>query len=226
MNYKKRLNGMITNNSRLLSFALAAYNNLPFNNTFRLHQNSLIIDTAILNKCSFRIKGNNNTIIIKKGCRLKKCSFYICGDNNFIELSEYVSGNNAEFYIEDNGNRIICKNNTTFAGRIHLACTEGKTIMIGNGCLFSSEIVLRTGDSHSVINDKGERINAAKDIEIGNHVWVGYRTLINKGVQVPDNCIIGTGSVLTHSFSQKGICIAGNPAGIIKENISWLTERV
>ena len=91
--------------------------------------------------------------------------------------------------------------------------------------MFSSEVVLRTGDSHSIINEEGTRVNLAKDILIGNHVWIGHRVLINKGVKISDDSVVGTGSVVTNQFNQKGVCIAGNPARVIKENITWLSER-
>jgi len=226
MKYKEQLKKLINNDSRLLSIILWIYNHMPFNNSFRMHNNSLKIENAYLKKVKISVHGKNNAIYIHNGCRLSHCKILIFGDNNIINLSEFVFADNAEFYIEDNNNRIICNKHTTFAGKIHLACTEGKEILIGENCLFSSDIVLRTGDSHSIIDSAGERLNQAKSIKIGNHVWIGYRALINKGVIIPDNCVVGTGSVLTRQFHNTGSCIAGNPAKAIKENISWLVERI
>ena len=40
-------------------------------------------------------------------------------------------------------------------------------------------------------------------------------TILFQGVRIADNCIIGAGSVVTKSFSQKGMVIAGNPAKCI-----------
>lgn len=98
--------------------------------------------------------------------------------------------------------------------------------MVGNDCLFSSEIVIRTGDSHSILNETGTRINPAKDVVIGNHVWVGHRALITKGVSIPENCVVGTGAVVTKPIDKSGTVIAGVPAKIIKENINWCGERL
>ncbi len=74
-----------------------------------------------------------------------------------------------------------------FERKTRLACIEGTSIEIGEDCMFSANIVFRTGDSHSIINSDGQRINASKSICIGNHVWIGNTVIVNKGVKVSDN---------------------------------------
>lgn len=111
-------------------------------------------------------------------------------------------------------------------GKIHLACTEGRKISIGNDCLFSSEIVFRTGDSHSIVDMSGERINRAADITIGDHVWIGHRVLVNKGVVIPENTVVGTGAVVTKQFDEPNTILVGVPAKVSKQNINWLAERI
>ena len=111
-------------------------------------------------------------------------------------------------------------------GKIHLACTESKTIKVDNDCLFSSEIVFRTGDSHSLVDMEGNRVNPAADIEICDHVWMGYRVLINKGVFVAPDNMIGTGAIVTKRFEESNTVIAGVPAKVIKKDTNWLSKRI
>lgn len=226
MRYKEEIKQLVAEDSKILRFILWIYNYLPFNNQIKLRGNSLKVGTSYLKKTRIDVTGKNNTIIIHNGCRLRGCRFYIRGNNNLIELSDFTFADTAEFYIEDDANRIFCGKHNSFTGKIQLACTEGKEILTGEDCLFSSEIVLRTGDSHSIINDQGQRINPAKSIMIGDHVWIGHRVLVNKGVKIARNSIVGTGSVLTHAFNDEGICIAGVPARKVREDISWLAERI
>ena len=72
----------------------------------------------------------------------------------------------------------------------------------------------------------GKRINPAKDVKIGNHVWIGYRVLINKGVIIPENTIIGTGAVVTKAFDEPNTMIAGVPGKVVKRNMNWCKERL
>lgn len=92
--------------------------------------------------------------------------------------------------------------------------------------MFSYDIDIRTGDSHSIINTiSNERINYAKDIFIGNHVWVASHVSVLKGVHIFDNSIIASRSVVTKTFKEGNIIIGGIPAKKLKENVNWAKER-
>lgn len=228
MQQGSKLYQMVIKENKLLSFFLYFFYRFPFNNKLKAKgkNNHIKAKLSFIKKNRIIIIGGNNTVVIEKGCRLYNCSFIIHGNHNLIRISEFTYANHAEFYIEDDNNEIIVDRHTCFAGKIHLACTEGKKIKIGEDCLFSSDIVVRTGDSHSIIDEVGHRVNFGKNIEIGKHVWVGYHVLINKGVSLMDNCIVGTGAVLTKQYSENNVCIAGNPARIVKQKVNWLHERI
>lgn len=211
---------------RLLRRYLWLANWLPFWNTIRLRGSKLNCNGAALFRCRIDCKGKNNTILLDKQTLLTNCHIYIRGNDNVIAIGKQAHAKCAEFYIEDNCNRIQIGNNTNLCGQIHLACTEGKTITIGDGCMFSSQIVFRTGDSHSVLSTEGERINPAQDIIVGDRVWLGHRVLLNKGTVISADSVVGTGAVVTKAFTQPNVVIAGVPAKIIKQNISWCAERL
>lgn len=198
-------------------------NHLPFNNTVK-GKVSIENDGAVLWRCKITSSGIGNRLILMGGVFLH-CEFVFLGNDNIIDLGKNCIAINASFYTEDNNNTIISGDNTRYAGKIHIAVTESKTCIIGNDCLFSSEIVIRTGDSHSILNEAGIRINQAQDVVIGNHVWVGHRVLITKGVEIPENCVVGTGAIVTKKIDKSGAVIAGVPARIVKENINWDGKR-
>ena len=200
-------------------------NRFPFNNRISVKKTKIKNDGKLLINCQIDARGTNTIIFHGKGM-IRNFRIFIRGNNNVVEIGEGTSINGAEIWIEDDVNRVIIGENTTLCGKIHLACTEGTTISIGNRCLFSSEIVFRTGDSHSVVNMDGERINPAADIVIGDHVWIGHRVLINKGVVIKSNSIVGTGAVVTKAFDESNIAIAGVPAKVINRNVDWKTERI
>jgi hypothetical protein len=64
-----------------------------------------------------------------------------------------------------------------------------------------------------MIDQKGRRQRFGR-ITIGNNVFIGARSTFLPGVKVGENCVIGTGSVVTKSIPP-GFVVAGNPAKII-----------
>ena len=200
-------------------------NILPFNNSIKAKKAKIKNEGAILYKCKIRAQ-KGNTIILHKGAVMRKTAFKIRGTNNIVEIGEDASIIQGEFCIEDSGNVISVGKRTSMCGKIHLACTEGKKISIGDDCLFSSDIVFRTGDSHFITDaNTGERINPGKDIVVENHVWFGHRVMVNKGVVIPEDTVVGTGAIVTKSFDEKNTIIAGVPAKVVKREINWGTDR-
>ena len=171
-----------------------------------------------------QISGSYNQVLVENGAVMKKVKFYICGNHNRIHIYSGVSLEKTVIHIEDNNCLIEVRENT-YIGPSHLACTEnGRSIVIGKDCMLSSNINVRTGDSHSIIDENGSRINPAESVLIGDHVWIGEGAKIMKGVQIMDSSIVASGSIVTHSFPSN-VIIGGNPAKIIKSNVGWDKRR-
>lgn len=188
--------------------------------------NKVLFKKAFLRKCRIKILGSNNRILFEEAVRLDHVSIHIYGNNNFIYVKEGVSIKEGEIYIEDNGNSILIGEKTAFCGKVQLSCIEGTKINIGKECLLSSDIVCRTGDSHSLLDMDGKRINSSKDIEIKDRVWIGQRVMILKGVKICKNSMIAAGSIVTKKFEEENVVVGGNPARIVKRNIQWMYERI
>ena len=92
--------------------------------------------------------------------------------------------------------------------------------------MFSKGIDVRTGDSHSIINNiTRERLNPAKSIVIQEHVWIGKNATVLKGVTVGSHSIIGSNSMVVKDVPVNCI-VGGSPAMIIKDNVDWVIERL
>lgn len=195
--------------------------------TFIMTSNASFLDNygAVLHT-TVDSKGQRNIIEIGEKCILRNCHIHIRGDDNHVYLAPSVHAANAEIWIEDNENHVRIGTGTNLCGKIHMACIEGTEIDIGENCLCSSDIVIRTGDSHSILNIQGKRINPSESVKIGNHVWVGHRVAIQKGSNIADNCIIGTSAVVTKEFASENTIIAGVPAKVIKTDINWDAIRI
>ena len=109
----------------------------------------------------------------------------------------------------------------TVTGKSAIICQ--KEIVFGADCLLSWDILIMDTDFHPVVNEYGERINVSKPIKIGNHLWIGCRNTILKGVTIAGNNIISAGSTITRSVLIENCVIGGcgKNAGIIKNGMKW-----
>ena len=92
-------------------------------------------------------------------------------------------------------------------------------LKIGSECAISWECQFLDEDFHQI--DYPEYTEKAKEIEIGDHVWIGCYTTIYKGTKIPNNCVIAANSVVRGVFTEENVLIAGNPARVIKRNVNW-----
>lgn len=216
------------NNPALGSYIHNAYYKKTIKKKVRGQGNIIHSKGANLNKITFDIEGNNNSILIGEKCTLYGVTFYIRGDGHNIRIGQECQFNRgSNIWFEDNGCILEIGKGSTFES-VHIALTEpGSKVIIGSDCMFAYDIDVRTGDSHSIIEViSGKRINYAKDVVIGNHVWIAAHCTILKGVSIEDNCVIATHSVLTKSVHEKGVIVGGNPAKILKKDVTWYRERV
>lgn len=228
-----QLKDYIKQHPMLMKFALLIQTGSVFKRSvtrrIRGQRNRIQIDqTAFCVGCVIDVVGNNNTIIVQESARLLNLRFFIRGNNNRIVVSSQVRVNrDGDLWIEDDGGTITIGEQCTFEAA-HIAVTEpGSSITIGRDCLFAYDIDIRTGDSHSIIDTQTDkRINYARDVLIGDHVWIAAHCSILKGVRLGRNSVVATRSVVTKPFDQEGVIVGGNPARILKENVTWQRERL
>ncbi len=223
---KAQLKNIILSHRKISWLLIYISNVLNIKNKIRIRKGyHLDIGVDLLSGLNIKVNGKNNYIVFKDFDRLKNCKIVIKGNNNTIYIDDDVSLNSVEFHIEDDNNEIVIGKHTKICGRTHLAAIEGTKILIGENCLFSSELHFQTGDSHSILID-GKRVNASKDIIIGNHVWIGTRVTCLKGVRVPDNSIVAATTTLCRSFEQSNCIIGVVPGKIIKNEVDWDSLRL
>ena len=91
--------------------------------------------------------------------------------------------------------------------------------------MLSNTIIIRTSDSHPIYNNEGVRINPAKSIHIGDHVWIAPNSKIMKGVTIGDGCIIGSDTMVTKDLSNNVLAV-GYPAKIVKTDVRWTRDNL
>lgn len=201
-------------------------NRFPLNNKLRLRGTELRFRETLMFSSRVECRGRGNVISAESGATLQNCLIHISGNDNRIIIGKNAHLSSSELWIEDSGNVISIGEGANLCGKAHLACIEGTKIEIGKNCLFSSEIVFRTGDSHSILDENGVRTNASEDIVVSDHVWIGHRAIVSKGAYIPSDSIVATGAIVTKKFDTPNVVLAGAPAKVIKENINWESARV
>ena len=200
----KKMISCITRSHRNMFFR----NNNYFKYLFNQNGNIIRIDkSSNLYNCNFTILGGGNLIVVEQGCNLCGLNIFMEGDNNII---------------------VIGKNSTVNASRkseTHFNACNGRSIIIGSSCLFSNGIELHTTDYHTIFDENLNPSNNPADIIIGDHCWVGLKSVILKGTSLPNNTVVGACSVVTKSQKDSNIIIAGNPARIVKTKVLWTSEK-
>jgi len=173
----------------------------------------------------YDIVGNHNRIVIGKDAYIADTTFYIRGDGHEIVVGDGCRYYGGDFWLEDTGCRITLGEGTTVMSAHLCAQENGSSITLGRDCMLSNNIIVRTSDSHSVVDRAtGSRINPAQDVNIGDHVWIGAWARILKGVHVGDHSVVALGSIVTKNV-EAGCIVAGNPAKVVRENVTWDREK-
>ncbi|MGL4722873.1 MAG: acyltransferase [Desulfovibrionaceae bacterium] len=175
------------------------------------------------NGLSIEILGNNNTIKLWLPMSIKNSLIFIHGNTSTIEIGARSKIRHTSIYCGQ-GNEQVCVlgKNTNINGAAFYI--EGNTrCIVGDNCLFSSNITIRASDSHSIFdNNTYEILNKQKNpLIIGDNCWIGYDVGFTKNAQIPNNTIVAMSSLVSGIFTEEHTLLAGFPAKVIKTNVSW-----
>lgn len=179
---------------------------------------TLIFEKTKFEKVDIFVKGTNNAIT-SINSKISRSIININGNNNILSFE----GNNefvGEINIRGNNCNVIIGSKSTFGGVRIVNVGKDNTIKIGKNCMFSDHIEIWASDTHTIYDNNENQINQEKPIIIGNHVWVGSRAMILKGVVIGDNAIIGMGTLVTKNVSSNSISV-GVPNKEIENNVNW-----
>lgn len=103
---------------------------------------------------------------------------------------------------------------TKFSNNAQVIADE--RIVIGSKCLIGDAVLIMDSDGHALpASSRHEAKPSAREIIIGDNVFIGSRVIILKGVTVGKDSVIGAGSVVSRSIPPSVIA-AGNPAKVLR----------
>ena len=177
-----------------------------------------IADGAFIDKGTQIVARHNSKVYIEQDCHIGSGEKIIGIENSEIRIgNNTVIGDYGEI-ISKSGAEITIGCNSSLS-RLNRLGAKDRKISIGDDCLFSYDIAL--DQNHQIVEGKsGTYSDDKRDTVIGNHVWIGKGSFIMSGTVVGDGAIIGALSFVHNKYPGNSE-IAGVPAKIIKENITW-----
>lgn len=97
----------------------------------------------------------------------------------------------------------------------------GEELVIGSRCMIGWECNLLDTDFHQIVEEDGSRPPVTARTEIGDHVWLGTRVTVLKGVSIGAGAVIGAGSLVTQDIPA-GVLAAGHPAKVVRPIRLWI----
>ncbi len=143
-------------------------------------------------------------VIFGRNIHLGKYAQIICAGDNCVRFTCWPGKQgNAEIVIGD-----YC----LIAPGVRISAA--KSIRIGDNCMLAANVIISDSDWHGIYN-RVRPFRCTKPVTIENNVWLGERVIINKGVTIGENSVIGAGAIVTKDIPANSVA-AGNPARVIK----------
>jgi acetyltransferase-like isoleucine patch superfamily enzyme len=130
-----------------------------------------------------------------------------------------------DYVMLEGGTRLMALQNATITIGNHIFISRATisatcNIEIGNYVVISPDALIIDHDGYGLDGSSA----LEKPVKIGNHVWIGVRSTILKGVTIGDNSIVGAGAVVTKDVEPNTI-VAGNPARKIRNTKGFTITR-
>lgn len=103
-----------------------------------------------------------------------------------------------------------------FYSNYNLIILDCAKVTIGDNVLIGPNVGIYTAGHPLHYEIRNQEYEYAFPISIGDNVWLGGNVVINPGVSIGENSVIGSGSVVTKDISSNVIAM-GNPCKVLRE---------
>jgi len=111
--------------------------------------------------------------------------------------------------------KIVIGSGTATSNNVSIIAME--SIEIGINCRIGDMTLILDCDFHEVNPlTRDESAGPSAPVRLGDHVWIGSRVIILKGVTIGDNSVIAAGAVVSRSIPANSLA-AGVPARVVRE---------
>ncbi len=169
------------------------------------------------------VHGSHNAVHIQREHASQNVHVEVHGTGSVVEIGAGCTLGHLHVYTWSNG-AVRLGDFVSVSGLVRLMVHEPAGITIGRDCLISGGTDITVSDMHPIFDlETDERINPAASVHLGEHCWIGQNSLILKGAQIGDGCVIGAHSVVTGSIANNCLAV-GSPAKVVRAGIYWKRE--
>lgn len=155
---------------------------------------SVFLEDGVSGKIEIFFRASHSVVYIGKGAALQELQVVIAAPESRMLIGGGVTTSGF--------NRWIANSSSDY-----------RDVIVGDDCMFSSEITVRNSDGHPVYDaNTWDQVNLAKNgVVIEPHCWIGRGSSILKNVQVGACSIVAMGAVVSRSSPPFSV-LAGVPA--------------
>lgn len=116
------------------------------------------------------------------------------------------------FFLDGDGATIEIGRDTYLNRRTEII--SRRRVSIGERCAIAWDVSIMDTNYHEIEGASGD-----EPVEIGNHVWIGARATVLKGVTIGDGAVVAAGAVVAGDVPPR-MLVAGVPARPVRE-VTW-----
>lgn len=204
---------------------LTAWPNLRLASNGRNHKVFAAETVGVKTHLFMEFHGTDNVVYLCEGCELTAVKIIFKGTGCSIAIGPNARIKGTALIVQGRRGHIAFGEGATMESGAVLCQEDDMAVTVGDDCMISNDVFLRTSDSHAIIDlQTRARINPPGPIAVADHVWIGQRARVMKGVTVGRHAVIGQCAVVTADVEPYSI-YAGMPARKIRSGITWTRER-
>ncbi|WP_113607784.1 acyltransferase [Glutamicibacter soli] len=188
--------------------------------------NEIVYDGPRIEGVQVHFRGENNRLVLDRGVKITSGSIFRFDCNNaVVRIGKGLHGLHAFMRLGEDAS-IEIGDNVTSTTRVMFCAVEGSRISLGNDVMISGDVQIRTDDEHPIFDVvSGSRVNPARPVVIGDHVWLGWGVRVLGGTSVGPGSVVGASALVKGSFTNNCI-VAGVPARVIRHDIAWERDHL
>jgi acetyltransferase-like isoleucine patch superfamily enzyme len=160
----------------------------------------IVLGTDISAVASLLLGGDDATVFV--------------GPDSFLSCAELYCGA---------GSSIVLVGGAVATSRAVVDARNGGSVFAEHDQLWAAGVYIATDDMHRLEDlATGQRLNPfGAHVRLGRHVWLCRDAVVSGHVEIGDGCVVGMRSIVRGQKVPAHTAVAGTPARVIREGITW-----